>query len=89
MSKNYIPMNGSILIKPISAESVSGGLIIPDTSSNIKKGRVVSVGEDQPLCIGQQVLVKSGTGEKIILDGESYLLFSIRDIWLKVEEDVR
>lgn len=87
MSKNYTPISDRILVKPVSAESTSGGLIIPDTSSNLKKGRVVSIGKDQPLYVGQQVYYKNGMGEKVILDGESYLIFYTREIWLTVEDE--
>lgn len=83
----YIPLFDRILIKPISSEQNFGGLIIPDSSSNLKKGIAVSVGggkNGMPMTVeqGQTVLFRPDDATPITLDGEQYLILTEGNTWL-------
>lgn len=81
------PVFDRLLVKPISSEQTFSGIIIPDTSSNLKKGVVVAVGEGRnniPMSVkeNQTVFFKRDAGIPLTLEGESYLLMEERDILL-------
>jgi co-chaperonin GroES (HSP10) len=42
---NWKPLFDRVLLKAITAEHKVGGLFIPDTSTNLKKGIVIAAGE--------------------------------------------
>jgi len=75
-----------ILIEPISAEQTIGGLYIPDTSSTLKKGIVITVGEGDgsPMTVkeGETVLFDIEGSTPITLDSKQYRLIRERDVWM-------
>lgn len=84
---DFKPLFDKILVKPISAEETIGGLLIPDTSTNLKKGIVVAVGEGKdgsPMTVqvNQTILFKYDDGTPIVLEGEQYLILRENDVWL-------
>ena len=75
-----------LLIKPISSEQSFGGLFIPDTSSTLKKGIVITAGEGdtEPMSVkeGEIVLYETTGATPINLDSKQYLLIRERDVWM-------
>lgn len=80
---DYKPLFDKVIVRPVSNEHRVGGLIIPDTSTNMKKGIVVSVG---PKAVqvreGNEVLYSKGVGTFVTIEGEQYLVLDERDIWI-------
>jgi chaperonin GroES len=77
-----------ILIKPISSEQSFGGIFIPDTSTNKKKGIVVNVGEGKPgspmtVKVGDTVLFDQDDSTPITLEEEQYLILREENVWMK------
>jgi chaperonin GroES len=76
-----------ILIEPISADQTVGGLFIPDTSSTLKKGLVISAGEGdtEPMAVkeGEIVLYEKDSATPITLDDKQYVLIRENDVWMR------
>jgi co-chaperonin GroES (HSP10) len=75
-----------LLVLPINSESNSGGLFIPDTATNLKKGTVISAGEgkDKPIPFKEGDIVyykRENTSEPITIDGEHYIILLEREVW--------
>jgi chaperonin GroES len=86
MPIDFKPLFDRILIRPISSEETISGIIIPDSSSNLKKGIVIAVGEGKDgnamtVSVDQTVMYK-GDGTPITLDGEQYLILKEQDVWM-------
>ena len=84
---DYKPLFDRVLVKAISSEQNFGGIIIPDSSSNLKKGEVVAAGAGRPgvrmeVSAGQTVLYAKDSATPVNLDGEQYLILNERDIWM-------
>ena len=74
-----------LLIQPINSESNVGGLFIPDTATNLKKGKVISAGagKEHPITWKEGDIVwykKSDIGDPVTIDGEHYLIILERDV---------
>jgi chaperonin GroES len=84
---NWKPLFDRVLLKAITAEHKVGGLFIPDTSTNLKKGIVVAAGEGKgnPMSVrvGQEVLFKPEDGTPITLEEQQYLILRETDLWMK------
>lgn len=75
-----------LLIEPISSEHSFGGLFIPDTSSSLKKGIVISAGEGdtEPMSVkeGETVLYDKDCITPVTIEDKQYVLIRERDIWM-------
>lgn len=83
----YTPLFDRVLLKPISSEQDIGGIIIPDTSSNLKKGLVISAGNGKPgmtmtIKEGDTILFRQDDAIGITLDGEMFLILNESNAWL-------
>jgi chaperonin GroES len=83
----YKPLFDRILVKPVTAEQTVGGLYIPDSSNNLKKGIVVAAGEGlagKPMAIseGQEVLFSKEDGTPVTLEGQQYLVMKENAVWM-------
>lgn len=79
------PLFDRLLVKPISSEQNFGGLIIPDSSSSLKKGTVVSVGQGRAgaptvVKVEQTVFYKQDSAMAFTMEGEGYIILFERDV---------
>lgn len=87
------PLNGRVLVKPVSLEQATKtGIIIPETIDKEKpeKGEVVAVGEGRVLengsrlamtvKVGDTVVFKKYSPDEIKVDGAEYLILDESDI---------
>ena len=86
------PTADHIVVEPVSEETTTSGIIIPDTASKEKpqKGKVVAVGPGKlnddnkrvPMEIkeGDMVLFKEWGGTKVKLDGNELMIFREDDV---------
>ena len=84
---DFKPLFDRILVEPLTAEQTVGGLYIPDSSTNLKKGIVVAVGEGLPgrpmaVSAGQEVLFDKEDGTQITLEGKQYLIMKENVVWM-------
>lgn len=84
---DFKPLFDRILVEPLTAEETVGGLYIPDSSTNLKKGIAVAVGEGLPgapmtVSVGQEVFFDKEEGRPIPLEGKQYLLMKERAVWM-------
>ncbi len=86
MNAKWKCFQDKILIQPISAEETFSGLYIPDTSTNLKKGKVIAAGpgKERPMEVeaGQTVLYKQDQATQLTLDGGQYVICIERDVWI-------
>ena len=88
---DYKPLFDRIVIKTVSSEQSFGGLIIPDASTNLKKGIAVAVGAGKaglPMTVseGQTVFYKHDDATPITLEGEQYLILNENNIWMVTDK---
>lgn len=81
-----IPLFDKVLVKPLLSEQSIGGLIIPDTSTTLKKGLVISAGNGTPtepmtVVVGTTVFYRE-EGVPFNYEGEQYLVFNERQLLL-------
>lgn len=81
------PINDRVVIKPAPAEEVTvGGIIIPDTAKEKpQRGEVVAVGPGKEgnlmtVQVGDTVLYGKYAGQKVVFDGQEYLIMREDDI---------
>ena len=81
------PINDRVVIKPAPAEEVtSGGIIIPDTAKEKpQRGEIVAAGAVKDgnmmtVQVGDTVLYGKYAGQKVMLDGQEYLIMREDDI---------
>jgi len=84
---DYKPLFDRLLIKPLSSEQNISGLVIPDTSSNLKKGSVVSAGNGKPgipmsVKDGQEILYRQDDAVPFTYNGEQYVILTEKDVWM-------
>ena len=84
---DFKPLFDRILVEPLTAEQTVGGLYIPDSSTNLKKGIVVAVGEGLPgrpmaVSVNQEVLFDKDDGTPITLEEKQYLIMKENVVWL-------
>ncbi len=87
MEMDYKPLFDKILITTISSEQNFGGLIIPDTSTTLKKGIVIAVGEGKigkPMTvkIGQTVFFEQSDLTSFLLEGVQYYILNETSVWI-------
>lgn len=78
----FTPINGKVLLTPLSSEKVTaGGLVIPDSAHNPShRAKVVAVHKDAMVSPGQTVMLGLYAGTPVDLAGTSYLLVAEDDI---------
>jgi len=81
------PLFDRVLVKPLSSEQNFGGLVIPDTSSNLKTGTVISAGAGRqgiPMTVkeGQIIYFRKDDAVPFTLEGEQYLILTEKDVWM-------
>lgn len=80
---DYRPLFDKVLVKQVSNEHKVGGLYIPDTSTNLKKGIVIAAGRlAESVKPSDEVLFTKDIGTVVTIEGEQYLVISEKDIWL-------
>ena len=84
---DYKPLFDKILITTISSEQSFGGLIIPDTSTTLKKGIVISVGEGKPgkpmtVKVGQIIFFEQSDTTPFLFEGQQYHILSETSVWM-------
>ena len=71
------------LIEAIEAErTTKSGIIIAETSEKERpvKGKIIEVGEDMPVSVGDLVIFKKYAPDEIEIDGKKYLIAEENDI---------
>ncbi|MEI6650504.1 MAG: co-chaperone GroES [Candidatus Moraniibacteriota bacterium] len=92
MSKtNVRPLGENILIAPEKAEKkTSAGIYLPENASEERpqQGKVVAVGESEKIKVkkGQTVIYTRYGGTEVKIDGEEYLLVTVKDVLAVVEK---
>lgn len=84
---DYKPLFDKILITTISSEQSFGGLIIPDTSTTLKKGIVISVGNGKPgkpmtVKEGQVVFFEQSDTTPFLFEGVQYYILNETSVWI-------
>ena len=83
----YLPLGDKVLIQALPSEQNIGGLIIPDTSTNLKKGVILKAGPGKPgnLSVvkeGDEILFRKDDTTPVTIDGSEYLIITESNIWL-------
>ena len=84
----YKPLFDKILITTISSEQNFGGLIIPDSSTTLKKGVVIAVGggkNGKPMTIkvGQTVFFEQSDLTSFLCEGVQYYILVETSVWME------
>lgn len=80
---NFKPLFNKILVRQENNQHTIGGLIIPDTATNLKKGVVIEVGDNVSVVVkGGSILFSKDAGTLLVIDGEQYLVMEEKDVWL-------
>ncbi|XP_057422253.1 10 kDa chaperonin, mitochondrial-like [Lotus japonicus] len=91
MAKRFLPSLNRVLIEKILPPTkTSGGILLPEKSSQLNSGKVIAVGPGSrdragnliPVSVkeGDQVLLPEYGGSQIKLDDKEFLLFRDEDI---------
>src|SRR5574340_1347055 len=92
MATKLTPLHDRILVRRVEeAESVRGGIIIPDTAKEkpqegeviaVGKGKVNEEGKVRPLDVkeGDRILFGKYSGTEIKIDGEEYLIMREEEV---------
>ncbi|MCL6564194.1 MAG: co-chaperone GroES [Firmicutes bacterium] len=90
------PLGDKVVVKAITEETTTSGIVLPDTAKDkSQKGRVVAVGSGRLLENGTRVplevrahdvvLFEPGSGVKVKLGDEEYLLLREADVLAVVQ----
>ncbi|WP_026486561.1 co-chaperone GroES [Caldanaerobius polysaccharolyticus] len=84
------PLGDRVVIKPIEAEEVVGGIVLPGTAKEKpQQGEVVAVGTGEyidgkkvelEVKVGDKVIYSKYAGTEVKLDGQEYLILRQNDI---------
>ena len=100
MSKQLIPQNDRILLKPIDeGEQMYGNIVIPDMGKEKPEmGEVLAVGSGRQSEFGQFISVNVSVGDIVLVpkigtlridfEGEEYFIVQDREILATVKEEV-
>jgi chaperonin GroES len=92
VSVNIRPLGDSVVVKPLSRETVTkSGLVLPETASEKpQEGEIVAVGQGKLLdngkrvqpevSVGQRVLFAKYAGTEVKVDNQEYLILRESDI---------
>lgn len=72
--------NDNVLVKEIKETKVSGGIVIPNSSKEFTKGKVVYIQEGKEVVVGTIVVYKKDDSNDITIDGEDLKLLKMKDI---------
>jgi chaperonin GroES len=79
---NFIPTSGRVIVLPDSPESTTpGGIIIPDNAKEKPLSGKIIAGEGPIFKINMTVLFSKYAGTEITIDGITYLIMQITDIY--------
>lgn len=79
----FRPLADRVLVRPDSAESeTASGLVIPDVAQEKpQQGTIEAVGPDvSALNVGDIVVYSKYGGTEMDLDGDTFLVLSVRDV---------
>ncbi len=87
----FKPLGNRVLVERLEAETVKGGIILPDSAKKKQeKAKVVAVGAGKvggdgkvtaaPVKVGEVVLMEQYSGQEISLDGKEYFILRGDDI---------
>ena len=100
MSKQLIPQNDRILLKPIDeGEQMYGNIVIPDMGKEKPEmGEVLAIGSGRQSEFGQFISVNVSVGDIVLVpkigtlridfEGEEYFIVQDREILATVKEEV-
>ena len=86
------PLEDKVVVKKLEPEEkTSGGILLPDsTKEKPQEGKIIAVGpgavddkgQRKPMDVkeGDHVLYAKYSGSEIKIDGEEYLILSVRDV---------
>lgn len=88
---NVRPLGENILVAPEKAEKkTAAGIYLPENASEERpqQGKVVAVGESEKVKVkkGQVVIYNRYGGTEVKIDGEEYLIVSVKDVLAVVEK---
>ena len=98
MSKQLVPLNDRVLIKPIDeGEQMYGNIVIPDMGKEKPEmGEVIAVGPGRQTEFGQYIRVNAKVGDVVLVpkigslridfEGEEYFITPDREILAIVKE---
>ena len=98
MSKQLVPLNDRVLIKPIDeGEQMYGNIVIPDMGKEKPEmGEVIAVGSGRQTEFGQFIRVNAKVGDVVLVpkigslridfEGEEYFITPDREILAVVKE---
>ena len=80
------PLENYILVEPIKDDVVEGGIYVPQSVDEKPiKGKVLKVGSECPVSVGEVVIFKKWADQSIKEKGKEYLLVKIEDLIAKIE----
>ena len=82
MEKVIKPLFDNVLVEPLETESSSpSGIIIPDSAKEkSQEGKIIAVGPDAGVKVGDKVMYKEWGGTKIKIEGKEHLLIKEEDL---------
>ena len=90
--KELQPLNDNVLLEmpnDKSEQKTASGIIIPDSAKEEKPvAKVIAVGavENPGIAVGDNVIYKKFSGEKLEFEGKNYLLIPYADLLAKIVE---
>lgn len=79
---DFKPTSGRLLVQPINSEQTVGGLFIPDTSTNLKKGLVIATADGNDIQQGETVYFMQDDTTPITLNEVHYLIMFERSVFV-------
>lgn len=91
------PLNGRVVVKPVTETETKSGIVIPDTveKERAERGEIVEVGEGRlldngtraPMSVkaGDQVMFKKYSPDEIKVEGKEFLILEESDIIAVIE----
>jgi chaperonin GroES len=80
--EKFKPLNKRIVVRRFEAkEKTSGGIIIPDNAKDIPvAGKVLAVGDESPVKVGDTAIFTKYAGSVIAIEGEELLIIKEEDL---------
>ncbi len=85
MKTNVTPLGENILVAPEKADKrTSAGIYLPETASEERpqQGKVIAIGGSEKIKVkkGQTVIYNRYGGTEVKIDGEDFLIVSVKDV---------
>lgn len=79
---SFKPLNKRIVVRRFeSKEKTKGGIIIPETAKEVPvAGKVMAVGDDSPVKVGDTAIFTKYAGTVIAIEGEELLIVKEEDL---------